>query len=375
MTCDNRVPDKDDTDEFLFAPAFIAAMKADGQEVEFEGRCFKSIKIKYNDQKDSTGLVDEVKFTVTTSEAKSLLCHDWFLFATREGYHVEDFFFAKTSEITFNGFKKDQQIDLGFNGFDIYNFCDGYIDSFISLLKTLSMFLGGLSPDPNLPIIGSHVPDYMIDANLHFLKETMDITMEKREIQTYDYDENLIQSGDFFVVMRLDGLDQIIELGTGSHSGHSVMGLRFDGELYIVESQGGWYWPNKGLQRTPWNQWKQWAANADFHVVHCPLSDANRAKFDEKAANEFFFQTEGLPYGYHNFLFSWVDTPADNWPPVLAAHLVPIAFGIVQSVNYQTADIMMNQALNHRLGTTGLGMSDITATAAEKNMSVSDVMA
>jgi hypothetical protein len=36
--------------------------------------------------------------------------------------------------------------------------------------------------------------------------------------------------------MRLDGLDPIIMLASGSHAGHSVMALRMDGILYIVES-------------------------------------------------------------------------------------------------------------------------------------------
>jgi len=35
--------------------------------------------------------------------------------------------------------------------------------------------------------------------------------------------------------------------GSGGHIGHSVMALRFDGELYIVESTAAWYWPGKGL--------------------------------------------------------------------------------------------------------------------------------
>jgi hypothetical protein len=38
------------------------------------------------------------------------------------------------------------------------------------------------------------------------------------------------------MIMRLDGLDQVIMTTTGSHAGHMVMALRFDGELYIVES-------------------------------------------------------------------------------------------------------------------------------------------
>ena len=33
-----------------------------------------------------------------------------------------------------------------------------------------------------------------------------------------------------------------------------------------------------------------------------------RKKFNELAAIDFFFKTEGLPYGYHNFLYGWIDT-------------------------------------------------------------------
>lgn len=47
--------------------------------------------------------------------------------------------------------------------------------------------------------------------------------------------------------MRLDGLGQIIMYGTGAYLGHNTMALRFDGELYIVESQAAWYWPKVNL--------------------------------------------------------------------------------------------------------------------------------
>jgi hypothetical protein len=51
-----------------------------------------------------------------------------------------------------------------------------------------------------------------------------------------EIDESLVKSGDYFAVMRLDGLDPMIMYGTGSHSGHSVVALRIDGQLYITES-------------------------------------------------------------------------------------------------------------------------------------------
>jgi len=88
--------------------------------------------------------------------------------------------------------------------------------------------------------------------------------------------------------MRLDGLDPMIMYGTGSHSGHSVAALRMDGQLYIVESQDAWYWPTHRIQRTLFSDWMTYAENCDMHVVHMPLSDENRAKFDEKAAIEWF---------------------------------------------------------------------------------------
>lgn len=120
--------------------------------------------------------------------------------------------------------------------------------------------------------------------------------------------------------------------GSGSHAGHSTMALRFDGELYVVESQDAWYWPVKKIQRNKWSDWIQYAKNADFHVAHMPLRADIRAKFNEKAAQDFFFETEGVPYGYHNFLFGWVDTPEDNWPPILPAEFAPILMDMVYKV-------------------------------------------
>lgn len=132
--------------------------------------------------------------------------------------------------------------------------------------------------------------------------------------------------------MRLDGLDPIIMLGTGSHSGHTTMALRIDGELHIVESQDAWYWPKHNIQRNKFSDWIQYAKNCDFHVVHLPLSPEARAKFNETAAYEFFQTVEGDPYGYYNFLFGWIDTAEDNWPPILPAGLVPIVFSIIEKI-------------------------------------------
>ena len=46
---------------------------------------------------------------------------------------------------------------------------------------------------------------------------------------------------------RLDGVDPLIMYATGAHGAHSAVAVRFDGELYIVEVQNGWYWPIEGI--------------------------------------------------------------------------------------------------------------------------------
>lgn len=109
------------------------------------------------------------------------------------------------------------------------------------------MFIGGVSDHPFVPVVGSHTPPYMEKANISFIEAGMGITIEERPIYEVEIPEDSINSGDFFIIMRLDGLDPIIMYGTGSKGAHCVMALRFDGELYIVESQDAWYWPTAGI--------------------------------------------------------------------------------------------------------------------------------
>ena len=105
------------------------------------------------------------------------------------------------------------------------------------------------------------------------MKWGMNYNPEIRDIRKVEIDERSIQSGDLFTIMRMDGLDQFIMFGTGSHSGHTAMALRFNGELYIVESQDAWYWPIKGIQRNRFSEWMKYAETAEYSVVHMPLND------------------------------------------------------------------------------------------------------
>jgi len=153
-----------------------------------------------------------------------------------ELYHFETLYFEGVHEWTFKIPNDIALTDINHNGIHTYLFCESLSDELLSLMTTLRAFLGGLGTHGSIPLFQPKVPDYMEKANKEFLSWGLNWDLEERPTQKVEIDESLIQSGDYLAVLRLDGLDPMIMYGTGSHSGHSVMALRFEGELYIVES-------------------------------------------------------------------------------------------------------------------------------------------
>ncbi|GJU00966.1 hypothetical protein Tco_1111304 [Tanacetum coccineum] len=75
------------------------------------------------------------------------------------------------------------------------------------------------------------------------------------------------------------------------------------------------------------------------------------SKSNETAAWEYAQSMIGLPYGYHNLIFSWIDTISDNYPPLLNANLVASVMTVWNQMQPAYAANMWNEALNKRLGT------------------------
>lgn len=98
-------------------------------------------------------------------------------------------------------------------------------------------------------------------------------------------------------------------------------------------------------------------------------------KFDEKKANEWFFQTEGLPYGYHNFIYGWMDTARDNLPRDLPNELAPIVFSMLEYIIPTPVYNLFIQGMNKRIGSDCTDMPCVATQAALKMMSIQDVMA
>jgi hypothetical protein len=108
------------------------------------------------------------------------------------------------------------------------------------------------------------------------------------------------------------------------------------------------------------------ARDADYHVSHLSLTEEARARFNETAVKEFFFRTEGLPYGFHNFLYGWVDS--EVMAPIVPHGGMSHAFTIFESIMPTISEIFISQSLNKRMNTKGLGMRDVVIEAAKRNL-------
>jgi len=256
----------------------------------------------------------------------------------------------------------------------VFRFPTGITMTIVDIWETLQLFLGAL--------LGKSVPSWTAEDNAKFLEDHMGWQIEERSINLVEINESAIQSGAFLAVIRFDGLDPMLAWAMGAHTGHTTITLRVDGQLHVAESTGVTpYWPYQdGIQITPWKTWLKQANTAGFNVAYLPLSEKYQKMFDEKKAHEWFKTVEGLPYGFHNMIFPWIDTAEDNYPPPLSSEFFMLLMQLVEDYlpmftgsNFTTYDLC-GQALNHRLQTQGLSITEIYMTAGQRGISFTDLM-
>jgi len=368
-----RRPNMDSDEPFYFAPVLRAKLINVGDQFAFPSSCFKR-NIATLESMDETKII----ITLKNSEPRHLVCTDFMAFHTSNLNSVKLITLPGTHKITFDKVIQDDLDEISLNGIKIFSLCTSVTNEIKSLFNTVKLFLGGLGTDPHhaIPIMRPSIPEEMEQANLRLLKFFNNYIPVRRENKIVNFDKNIIHTGDFVAISRMDGTSPVIMIGSGGHIGHVAVCSWIDGELYVLESQDARYWPNAGIQRTKWEQWIEWAYNADFNVAILPLREEYRKKLDEKKANDWFINVaEGLNYGYHNFIFSWIDTVDKNFPFVLTHEIVELVFSIVSYVAPEVSDKYLTEAVNIRLGTKGLTLQQAIAEGARQGKTFEEILA
>ena len=355
-------------DYFRMLPQFEGTLMKGAAPISFSGHCFRQMTAEVNQFTDTS-----VTVVLNAHDPLDLFCYDTFLVSTMNQHHFEPIFVHGTHTIEFKSLNAVSVADINAQGIRVFWFCDGIADLVADLLMTAELFLGGFTTHPNWPIIGSHTTWYMQEANVKFLERSIGYTMEERSVHRIYVNKTDIHTCCVSVIHLT------FCSGSGSHVGHSTVAYwsDIDGEmdLYILESQAGWYWPRDGIQMNKFDQWIQWADDASFNIVVLPLKPEVRAAFNSTSAFEWFKTVEGLPYGYHNFAFGWIDTAADNFPSLLSGEILTVLLPIVESIIPGPFMSLFGEALNIRLGTKGLTMPELAQVAYSKGLTIMDVMA
>jgi hypothetical protein len=306
--------------------------------------------------------------TITSDKVHGLLCEDYYLIATMVGFKTYEIKSKGTETFTWklDDLTSAEQYDITNNGFRVFLFQDGKIKTLEYLFKTLDLF------EPLLK--GPAVESKYGAMNAEFINGYTSFDFAPRNVTDVNIDPSLISSGDFIGITRLDGLDPMIVWGQGGTTGHTAVALEIDGVLNICESTvTDAYWPTNGIQCAPWPRWLDQARNASFNFVHIPLSPQNSANFNVTSAVDFVKSVLGLPYGYNNFLFGWMDTQEDNYPCLppkfetcLSSQLVQVFAGMIDKIDPLLANKFYNQALNKRINNNLKKTAEITQYAQDE---------
>ncbi|KAK1311097.1 hypothetical protein QJS10_CPA08g01625 [Acorus calamus] len=378
-------------------PSFVGSVSPDGGFVKWNGTCFSANEAWLEPTTDGGVL------RIKTSEAHSWTCMDLYVFATPYRITWDYYFSAREHTLMIESWEESAELEyVKQHGISVFLMPSGMLGTLLSLLDVLPLFSNTV---------------WGQNANLAFLEKHMGASFEKRpQPWRATINREDVHSGDFLAVSKIrgrwGGFETLEKWVTGAFAGHTAVCLKDElGNLWVGESGHENEKGEEIIVVIPWDEWWELALkdSSNPQIVLLPLHPDLRAKFNATAAWNYAHSMTGKPYGYHNMIFSWIDTIADNYPPPLDSHLVEHCFhGLVMRcgvhplegiVDYASRNVfcaamgqvvsmmsmwtrlqptyaanMWNEALNKRLGTEDLDLYAIVAETERRGMTFDQLL-
>ncbi|KAG0601359.1 hypothetical protein M758_11G104400 [Ceratodon purpureus] len=303
-----------------------------------------------------------------TSKPHSWTCMDIYVFATPYRVTWDFYFTARKHTLKINEWTEGELNYVKNNGFSVFLMPAGMLGTLLALWDVIPLFSStGWGENTNIAFIKSHM-------GVEFVK--------RQQPRVTNVTAGDLQSGDFLAMSKIRGrwgaFETLEKWVTGAQAGHTAVCLRDeDGKLWVGESGHENDAGEEIVAVIPWEEWweLQVADVANCHVAVLPLHPDLRAKFNVTAAWEYARRMNGMPYGYHNMIFSWIDTPTDNYPPPLDSNLVASVITMWTRLQPDYAANMWNEALNKRLNTTGLDLPGIMVESEKRGIAFEKLLA
>lgn len=361
-------------DAWKFLGNTEATLTAENPTATWENYCFSknTASLKWLDELNA-------EVVIHSEGKKSLLCTDSYLITTMLHY---DFKIVKLSgkHVIKYRFADENEVLVAKNlGLKVLKFCDHWYNILPDFLMTLRFFIVDILTmklDLQLPATWY---EKMYDNHYKFLHRWEGLKLVERTPKILlgpDFFERNAKSGDIMCRYAGSGTSSIILWATGAQCSHIAVymwGLEDtadSGKLFVLQSNenGIWKQPIKDF----------WADNMNTTTVLLPLASKYKQNFDLKKAWDWFETVNGQPYGIHNMFFTFLDTPENNWPQVITSDSWFTFMNLLSKINIpgseNVADKIMGQALNHRLGTKGLSISDIIVEAAKRGITMGELI-
>ncbi|XP_060209159.1 uncharacterized protein LOC132636351 [Lycium barbarum] len=349
-------------------PSFVGAAN-NNNTLQWKGACFFENTAWLELHNNTASRFGGGTLHIKVSNAHSYTCMDLYIFATP--YRVKWDYYVLSREHTLQISEWESQAELEYvkrNGVSIFLMQAGMLGTLSALWDVFPLFTN---------------TGWGENSNIGFLKKHMGASFDQRpqpwvsNLTTED-----IHSGDFLAISKIRGrwgaFETLEKWVSGAYAGHSAVCLRdAQGKLWVGESG---HENDKGediIAILPWEEWWEFELKKDDsnpHIALLPLHPDLRTKFNETAAWEYAQSMAGKPYGYHNLIFSWIDTIDGNYPSPLDAHLVASVMTVWNHLQPAYAANMWNEALNKRLGTQGLGLPDVLVEVEKRGSSFAKLL-
>lgn len=349
-------------------PQYIGSLAPDNGTIKWNGACFSEneAKIEFTAAGDR-GMGGGV-IHLSTAAAHSWSCMDLYVFATPYRVTWDYYFSARDHTLKFESWEEPAEVEyVKQHGISVFLMPSGMLGTFLSLVDVLPLFSN---------------TGWGQSANLAFLEKHMGASFKKRH-QPWRATINPedVHSGDFLAVSKIrgrwGGFETLEKWVTGAFAGHTSVCLKDEkGNLWVGESGHENERGEEIIAVVPWDEWWELALkdSSNPQIALLPLHPEVRARFNNTAAWEYARQMAGKPYGYHNMIFSWIDTVADNYPPPLDAHLVISVMSMWTRMQPAYAANMWNEALNMRLGTQDLDLHEILAETEKRGITFDQLL-
>lgn len=368
-TCDSEGPGY-----FKFLSKTIDRLTVGG-EVNFLGRCFHSVTVSASPEQNSVVLKAIAAKRKADCEKD---CTEFILVST--GKTTRAFFFKREEEsrahIDLANMSQFERRFLAQQGLHVLRSCDSFHNFFKNLGMTAKLLIGGWGRSKFLPVIGTHIPQFQVNANIEFISQQTNHVWKMRKYnKIIKIKPEELHSGDLVFVTRFDGMDGLGEVNSGSRAGHVGMILKEKDQVFIVETKQSGL-SKQGVYKLTWKTFIKENRSQDANIVLLPLKPELRKKLNLEAVWSAFRKLEGNEYGFRNYIFSQIDTENDNNVEMFDWNFFGIVLNYLEPFMGSALSSVFYEAWSNRLGSDKvLTMSDIWEQLYERNLTLAKLSA